>query len=204
MQDHIKTHQTSKNQTSDIYCYMLHAAQVSTDRELKQILALQQQNLRGRNNENDEKEQGFVTVAHTLGILQQMHSLEPSVIVKDNDILAGYALVMPKECSSIVPELFSLFEGLDKLRYKNRPLGEYHFYVMGQICVAREYRGKGVFDMLYKKHQEIFQKKYDFVVTQIATRNTRSLRAHERVGFKTVKIHTDELDEWAVVVWDWI
>ena len=74
---------------------------------------------------------------------------------------------------------------------------------MGQVCIAAAYRGQGVFDMLYKKHKEIFSGKYDVVITDIATRNTRSLRAHARVGFKTIATYTDELDEWAVVVWDW-
>jgi GNAT superfamily N-acetyltransferase len=182
---------------------MLYATQVASDIELQQILILQQQNLRGINNEKEEKEQGFVTVAHTLEILQQMHRLESSVIVKVNGGLAGYALVMAKESRSIVPELFSLFRRLNTIQYKGKLMSEYSFYVMGQICVAKEFRGKGVFDMLYGKHKDAFQNRYDFVITQIATRNTRSLRAHERVGFKTINIHTDELDEWALVVWDW-
>ena len=182
---------------------MLLAKQVSSDKELQQILDLQKQNLRGVNNETTEKEQGFVTVTHTLEILQQMHHIESSIIVKNDDVLAGYALVMPKECSSIVPELFPMFAGLEKLAYKGKPLKQYHFYVMGQVCVAAAYRGKGVFDLLYKKHKEVLQYKYDFVITEVATRNTRSMRAHERVGFQTLNINRDELDEWAVIIWDW-
>jgi len=182
---------------------MLQARKVNTQTELQQILHLQQQNLRGSNDESVEKEQGFVTVIHNLPVLQQMHSFAPSIIVEDNGVLAGYALTMTKECSTLVPELFSLFSGLENLLYKEKPLTQYHFYVMGQVCVAANYRGKGVFDMLYQKHKEIFGNKYDFVITDIATRNTRSMRAHERVGFKKIKTYRDELDEWAVVIWDW-
>ncbi|GAC1594664.1 MAG: hypothetical protein NVS3B8_08270 [Chitinophagaceae bacterium] len=182
---------------------MLLATLVSTENELQQILDLQQQNLRGVNDETTEKEQGFVTVTHSMEKLRQLHRIEPGVIVKENDVLAGYALVLPAACSAVVPELFSLFAGLNKLAYKGNPLTGYSFYVMGQVCVAHPYRGKGVFDMLYDKHRQAFRHKYDFVITEIATRNTRSLRAHERVGFKIIEIYTDELDEWAVVIWDW-
>lgn len=182
---------------------MLQAVQVSTENELQQILLLQQQNLRGATSAAEEKEQGFVTVRHSLKILQQMHALEPSIIVKDNDHLAAYALVMPRECRTIVPELVPMFEGLDKIEYKGKSLNQYNFYVMGQVCVAAAYRGKGIFDMLYRQHHQALQHKYDFVITEIATRNTRSMRAHERVGFITLHVHSDELDEWAVVIWDW-
>jgi ribosomal protein S18 acetylase RimI-like enzyme len=96
-----------------------------------------------------------------------------------------------------------MFTRFDQLIYDNKPLPEYHFYIMGQICIAKEYRGKGLFDMLYEKHKEIFQSKYDFVITEVATRNIRSMRAHIRVGFKIIATYTDELDEWAVVIWDW-
>ncbi|MEO5681786.1 MAG: GNAT family N-acetyltransferase [Chitinophagaceae bacterium] len=179
------------------------ATRVTTNDELQQILDLQQHNLRGVHSELKEKEQGFLTVTHSMQKLQQMHRMEPSIIVKDHDAVAGYALVMPKECSTIIPELFTLFEGLDKLHYKGKALTAYRFYVMGQICVGAAYRGRGVFDMLYHKHRESLAEKYDFVITEIATRNTRSMRAHERVGFKILHIHRDELDEWAVVLWDW-
>jgi GNAT superfamily N-acetyltransferase len=182
---------------------MIAAMTVTTDKELLQILDLQRQNLRGVHHESVEKEQGFVTVTHSLPVLRQMHTIEPSIIVKDNEILAGYALTMAKECSTLVPELFSLFAGMEKLLYRGKPLTQYHFYIMGQVCVASDYRGQGVFDMLYKKHKEVFGHKYDIIITDIATRNTRSLRAHERIGFKKIKTYRDELDEWAVVVWDW-
>jgi RimJ/RimL family protein N-acetyltransferase len=57
--------------------------------------------------------------------------------------------------------------------------------------------------MLYQQHRQLLQHKYDFVITEIATRNTRSMRAHQRLGFTTIHIHRDALDEWAVVIWDW-
>ena len=42
---------------------------------------------------------------------------------------------------------------------------------------------------------------YDFMVTEVAARNTRSLRAHERVGFETLRVYDDpETGEgWHVV-----
>lgn len=203
-QDRTKANQKSQNQTSEIRLPMLQATRVTTVEELHQILKLQKQNLRGTIDIAEEKDQGFVTVNHTLEILQQMHQLEPSVIVKDNDTLAGFALVMPRECSELIPELRSMFNGLDKLVYKDKPLSGYRFYVMGQVCIAKEYRGKGIFDMLYEKHRTELQDQYDFVITEVATRNTRSMRAHERVGFKPIHTHSDELDEWVMILWDWI
>jgi len=74
---------------------------------------------------------------------------------------------------------------------------------MGQVCVAAPYRGKGVFDLLYNQHKAAFSHKYDFVITDIATRNTRSMRAHARIGFKKIHTYRDELDEWDTVLWDW-
>ena len=182
---------------------MITATTASAIADLQQILDLQRLNLRGVNDETQERDQGFVTVTHNLEILQQMHRIEPSIIAKDNDILAGYALVMPKACSAIVPELLTLFENLQTLSYQDKPLGEYRYYVMGQICVAAAYRGRGVFDLMYQQHRNLLQHKYDFVITEVATRNTRSMRAHERVGFKLLHTHRDELDEWAVIIWDW-
>ncbi|HYF31538.1 MAG TPA: GNAT family N-acetyltransferase [Chitinophagaceae bacterium] len=179
---------------------------VTTTREVKdleQILSLQRANLIKGLSTAEWQDQGFVTVEHTLDVLQRMHDTAPSIIIKDNDRVIAYALAMPRECGRMVPVLVPMFENLEKLYWKDKPLNQQRFYVMGQICIDKAYRGRGLFDALYQKHKEVYSDRFDLLVTEIATRNTRSLRAHERVGFKTVNIYRDETDEWAVVIWDW-
>jgi hypothetical protein len=129
---------------------MLNATHTQTKEELHQILLLQQQYLAGRNSTAEEKEQGFVTVHHTLEKLEQLHGLYPSVIVKDNERVIAYALVMLTEAGSLIPELKSMFEMLQTLSFDRKPLQQYRYYVMGQVCVDKPYRGQGVFQMLYK------------------------------------------------------
>lgn len=180
-----------------------HTTTVSTDQQLQQILQLQQENLRTNISAETQQQQGFVSLQHTLPVLKQMHTIAPSVIALDGNQLAGYALTMPRECRTIVPDLEPMFSSFDQTPWNGRPLSEYRFYVMGQICVAEAWRGQGVFDALYAQHRTSYSKDFDCIVTEIATRNLRSMRAHERVGFKTIHVHLDELDEWAVVLWDW-
>ena len=92
---------------------------------------------------------------------------------------------------------------IDSIEYNGKPLSSYNYYVMGQVCIDKNYRGKGVFNMLYQKHKELFKHKFDFIETEISTGNKRSMRAHEKVGFKTIYTYRDDKDEWNVVLWSW-
>ena len=184
-------------------CRMIQPSLTDTTQDLQQILHLQNENLVQNIDETEIQSQGFVTLHHNLKILEQMHRLAPSVIIKDNDKVVAYALTMLPECRQLMPDLEPMFSLLDKLSWKDKPLTDYSFYVMGQICVAKQYRGQGLFDKLYAHHKKIYQPQFKLFITEIATRNHRSIRAHERVGFKTIHTHRDELDEWVVVAWDW-
>jgi ribosomal protein S18 acetylase RimI-like enzyme len=144
-----------------------------------------------------------VTVAHTREVLEAMHTIAPSVIAREDGALAGYALAMPVETRALVPILGPMFVELDKIVWRGRPLAETPYYVMGQICVARDFRGRGVVDAMYREHRARYRDRFAAIVTEIATRNTRSLRVHERVGFETIHRYKDFEDEWAVVAWDW-
>jgi len=178
---------------------MIEARPVRTDAELEEILELQRANLPRNLGELEKAENGFVTVEHTLDILQRMHALEPSIVAKDGEHLAGYALVMPVETRAFIPVLAPMFERLDaNPQLANRP-----YYVMGQICVAKPYRGRGIFDRLYAAHREHLRHRYDACVTEISVRNPRSLKAHARVGFRELERYRDATDEWVVVIWDW-
>jgi predicted GNAT superfamily acetyltransferase len=163
--------------------------------DLPAILGLQRENLEPAVGADEAREQGFVTVVHDEGTLRKMHELAPSIVAERQGALAGYALTMLREAQEWVPILKPMFEVLAKLS-----LGR--FYVMGQVCVGRAHRGQGVFDALYAGHRELYAGRFDAVVTEIATRNGRSLRAHERVGFREVHRYRDAADEWSVVAWD--
>lgn len=182
---------------------MIKLTTVATTEELEQILALQQRNLQQNIDETEMQTQGFVTMIHNIDVLQQMHNLAPSVVAKDGDKVIGYALVMLRECRELFPPLEPMFKNFDSLEYRYRPLKEYRFYVMGQVCIDKQYRRTGLFDQLYQKHKEIYGGQFDFIMTEVSTRNLRSLRAHERVGFETLNTYSDELDEWSVILWNW-
>jgi ribosomal protein S18 acetylase RimI-like enzyme len=179
------------------------AGAVQNRAELEQILILQRKNLKQELPEEEMRSQGFVTVQHDLAALEQMHALAPSIIAHQGSELAGYALTMPRECRALMPVLVPMFELFDRLTYQGKPLNDHRFYVMGQICIDKAHRGRGLFELLYLKHRELYQPRFDFIITEVSVRNQRSLRAHERVGFQTVHTYRDATDEWAVVLWNW-
>jgi ribosomal protein S18 acetylase RimI-like enzyme len=182
---------------------MIEASLVTDVADLERILALQRENLREVVSSEEARREGFVTVAHTLDSLARMHAIAPSVIARDGAALAGYALVMPVEARALVPLLEPMFQLFDSMAWRGRPLSAWRYYVMGQICVARGYRGQGVVDAMYREHRARYASRYDVCLTEIATRNVRSMRAHARVGFEVATIYRDAEDEWAVVAWDW-
>ena len=176
---------------------------VSTADEVRQILDLQKKNLAISLSPETMATQGFVTVQHDPLVLQRMNEVAPAVIAKDGGQVAGYALVMPRAFAPEVPILLPMFAMLNGLTWKNKTLRDNpRWFVMGQICVAEGYRGAGIFDRLYLKMKEVYRPQYDFTVTEVAERNTRSMRAHERVGFQTLHTYPDGTtgEVWRVIL----
>jgi hypothetical protein len=132
---------------------MLRATIVTTEDELIQIRQLNQQNLKSNIDTETQKSEGFVTWLYSLSLLEKMHQLAESIIIKDEELVVGYALTTLKEARAFHPDLETMFRNLDHVQYKGSPLTTYQFYCMGQICVAQGYRGRGVVRMLYEKHK---------------------------------------------------
>ena len=182
---------------------MLYATTVSTQEEIGQIHALNQRNLKQALTDEEKKEEGFVTWLYTIDLLQKMHSLAPSVIVKEDDTVVGYALTTLKESRIFHPDLKTMMEHIAPLTYKDKPLDAFAYYFMGQICIDKKYRGKGVFKLLYDHHKKVYSKDYDLLITEVSVSNPRSLKAHKKVGFETIHTYTDAKDTWEVIVWNW-
>jgi len=71
------------------------------------------------------------------------------------------------------------------------------------VCSFPRQADSQVFDALYRAHRDHLRSRYDLVVTEVSVRNTRSLRAHERVGFRELQRYRDSTDHWVIVSWDW-
>jgi hypothetical protein len=164
---------------------------VESERDLEGILALQRAS-------RAPTKDGFVTVEHTLEILRAMHAIMPSVVARDESgAVVAYALSMPRETRELLPILEPMFVKIEALPIAPR------WYVMGQVAVAPSQRGTGVFDALYAEHRTRYGDRFDEIVTEVSLRNARSLRAHERVGFRTVLEFEDATDQWAIIAWRW-
>ncbi len=173
---------------------MIEFTTVTNPKELLQILTLQQQNLPEKLSETDKKEQGFVTVRHDLTLLQKMNNVHPHIIAKSNDNVVGYALSMSKIFRNDIPVLIPMFDEIDTTSKGAKP-----YILMGQVCIDKHYRGKGVFRGLYVKMKKEFSGIYDSIITEIDEKNTRSINAHEAIGFKTLKTYRSNHQHWKIV-----
>lgn len=175
-----------------------------TKADLEGILALQRANLTRNLSPEEIQSQGFVTIQHSYQQLAKLNEIEAHLIAKDGDRVIAYLLAMTAASKGDIPILYALFESFDKISYKNRKIADYKYLVVGQVCVDKDYRGQGILDACYAAYQQFFSEKYDFAITEIARHNVRSLKGHQRVGFKEIHSHQEEgQTEWVVVIWDW-
>jgi len=174
------------------------------EKDLHGILTLQKKNLEENITPGELMEQGFVTVKHDLPLLQAMNTKYQHAIAKNNEQVIGYALVMLKDFAPNIPVLMSLFDQIDTLSFRGIFLKNKDYFVMGQVCIAKSFRGKGVFAGIYQILKNQMQSDFNYVITSISTRNSRSLRAHTKVGFQTIHTFFSEInEEWDIVIWDW-
>jgi hypothetical protein len=165
----------------------------STD-ELKKILDLQRRNLPGNLTEEEKEHEGFVTVEHHLELLQAMNEVCGHVIAVEGDKLAGYALCMHPDFSDTIPVLQPMFT-----RIKGLVAPDAAFMVMGQICIDRAFRARGIFRGLYGNMQAALQGDYSLIITEVDVRNTRSMGAHKAIGFTTLCSYNSGGQNWEVL-----
>lgn len=110
---------------------MLMATVVTTEDELEQVHHLNQKNLKQNLDKETMEVEGFVTWLYSPELLRKMHQLSPSIVIKDGEKVAGYALTTLKESKVFHPDLEIMFRNLETVRYKDNPLSSFRFYCMG-------------------------------------------------------------------------
>jgi len=171
-----------------IYC------RASTDEELNQILDLQKQNLSSSLSLTEKENEGFLTVVHTFDILKQMNDCCAHCIAKHENKVVGYALSMHPKFADGIEVLKPMFTEINKIIS-----GNLQYIIMGQICVDKKYRKRGIFRGLYDFMKQELQTTFDNIITEVDAENVRSLNAHLAVGFEILKEYDANNKHWIII-----
>ncbi len=173
-----------------------------TLKDLKEIITLQQQNLETALTQEIIEKEGFVTVQHDEALLKQMNEPYPHVVARHQDKIIGYTLIMLPDLKNAIPILIPMFEKIEQSFWNEKKVKDHRYFVMGQVCIDKTFRGKGIFDGLFLHLKQQMQADFDLIVTEVATRNVRSLKAHQRVGFKHFLSYTSDQENWELIAWE--
>lgn len=163
--------------------------------ELKQILQLQNANLPNTVSETDQIKEAFLTVVHNFKLLKAMNNVCPHIIAVDKKKVIGYALCMDKAFNDSIDIIKPLFEKIEK----NDMVSNLKYIVMGQVCIAKTYRGRGVFRKLYQVMKKVLQLDYDVLITEVDTKNIRSVNAHRAIGFNVLYSYRSNQQDWQII-----
>ncbi len=175
---------------------MITYKQASTEAELQQILELQRDNLPQNLSPETQQKEGFLTVEHTFAVLKEMNDVCGHIIAVANQKVIGYALCMHPKFADTIAVLRPMFVEINKAIE-----GKTNYMVMGQICVHKAFRGMGIFRGLYITMREKLPQGFDSIITEVDTKNLRSLIAHKAVGFKELKRYQSGKKNWSLIVW---
>ncbi len=162
--------------------------------ELRQILYLQKENLPANLSKEQQQKEGFLTVEHSLELLQAMNDRWPHTLAKVNENVVGYALSMHPDFGKEIDLLLPMFQKLEIIRSHGSK-----YMVMGQICIAKAYRGKGLFRGLYEAMRKNLGSQFTEIITEIDANNQRSLNAHLAIGFAEILRYRTDTREWVLV-----
>lgn len=165
-----------------------------TKKELKEILELQKKNLPGQLTKQEIEKEGFVTISHSIHLLDRMNAKCPHIIAKDRGRVIGYALCMHSDFSKEIPILYSMFEKIRQVL----PV-EQSFVVMGQVCIDKPYRGQGILRGLYNTMKRSLGASYELIVTEVDSENLRSLNAHYALGFSELLHYAADGRQWHLI-----
>ncbi len=169
-------------------------------KDLLDILQLQSVNLPQSISQSEALEQGFVTIKHHLDLLQKMNTPYPHIVARDKNKVIGFTLVMLKSFKKDIPILIPMIDMINQISYHGVRLKNVRYFIMGQVCIEKKYRGQGIFEKLYDKMKNSMKSDFDYIITEVAYRNKRSLRAHTKIGFQNIKEYHSKGEHWVILL----
>jgi predicted GNAT superfamily acetyltransferase len=141
------------------------------------ILDLQSANFIANLGEEEQRE-GFLSAQfspeQTAQIAQDLGTM---VAVADGRV-AGFLCAFRNEFETGSPVIAHMIASYDRLIFDGQPLSAWRSYIYGPVCIAKEFRRRGLLRGLYEAQKKDLAGQFDIGVAFVARNNPHSLNAH--------------------------
>jgi hypothetical protein len=141
------------------------------------VLRLQSANFIANLSE-EERRDGFLSAEFTLEQVAEMAEDLGTMLALAENGLAGFVCAFRREFATGSPVIAKMIESYDVLNFEGKPLSFYNSYIYGPVCIAREYRRRGVLRGLYEAQKKDLAGRFEIGVAFVSRANRHSLDAH--------------------------
>ncbi len=174
---------------------------LATIEDIDQILALQERNLDKNLTPKEKESGGFIMMETSPELLAKIITNEGLPIARSKGKIVGYYMPMSPEQAKESGFFDKLLSSVEALEFKGKPIAQYKFAVLAQICIDKNFRGQTILPALYETLTKKLGLKYEIGIGEINDENKRSLRANiEKNGLTDIGTIEDDNGIWHIAV----
>lgn len=148
--------------------------------DIDDVLALQERYL-FRNLSEIERKEGFVTTPFTVSQIEEIILQNGLILaVNENDVIIAYAFAGSWEYFEQWDLFKHMISRFPKMSFNGSKITTENSFQYGPVCIDKEYRGKGVLNLIFEEMRLEFLKKYPISITFINKINAISEKVHTK------------------------
>lgn len=126
----------------------------------------------------EERREGFLSAEFSLDQVAAIASDLGIAIVTMDDALAGCLCGIRREFDHGSPVVEKMLESYDQAWFQGKPLSVFNSYIYGPVCIARQYRRRGLLRGLYDFQNKDLAGQFEVGVALVSHSNPHSMQAH--------------------------
>jgi len=126
----------------------------------------------------EERGEGFLSAEFSLDQVTAIASDLGIAIVTMDDALAGCLCGIRREFDHGSPVVAKMIESYDQAWFQGKPLSAFNSYIYGPVCIARQYRRRGLLRGLYEFQKKDLAGQFEVGVALVSHSNPHSMQAH--------------------------
>lgn len=166
---------------------MVIQTRIGNKTDINGILSLQDRNLFSNLTET-ERENGFVTTPFTKKQIEEIIKQNGIFIAENNEnLIVAYAFAGSWKYFEQWEIFNFMVARFPKLSFNNAKISTKNSFQYGPVCIDKNYRSKGILNLIFEEMRIEFVKKYPISITFINKVNVISEKAHtKKLGWKII------------------